>query len=176
MWLARITLMILLLGSSSMARAEEDESVLWGGLQSVNWTRAEASTASSATALTAVIGARYGVDDFWELAAQLSGGANLTESTRGDGLGMASLEARYTIDALTWVPWVCAGVGVLARADVGDQDLRLDMAAHLGVGLDYRPERDWGLSFSARVHSPLTDPERSSGPLETTIAYAWYLD
>jgi hypothetical protein len=176
MWLARITLLILLLGSTSLARAEADESVLWGGLQSVNWTRAEGISASSAAALSGVLGARYGVDDFWEIAAQVGGGANVTESSRGAGFGVATLEARYIIDALTWVPWVCAGMGAIARGGLNDQDPRLDMAAHLGVGLDYRPERAWGLSFSARVHSPLTDPERSSGPLETTLAYAWYLD
>jgi len=176
MWLARITLVILLLGSSPAARAEADESALWAGLQSVGWTRAETPSASSSMTMAGVLGVRYGVDDFWELAAQLGGGANVSESARGAGLGIAILEARYTIDALTWVPWVCAGVGAIGRDGANDGAARLDMIAHFGVGTEYRPERDWGLSFSARVHSPLTDPERSSGPVELTVAYAWYLD
>ena len=176
MWLARITLLILLLGSTSVAHAEEDETVLWTGLQSVGWARLQPPPSSNTMAMSAAFGARYGIDDFWEVAAQLSGGASLSESNRGAGFGTLILETRYTIDALTWVPWVCAGVGALGRDGVNEEDMRLDVTAHFGVGAEYRPARDWGLSFSARAHSPLTDPERSSGPVEFTVAYAWYLD
>lgn len=176
MWLNRIFLIIVLVGSASEARAEADETVLWGGLQSVSWTRSEAGTTTSAAAVTGVIGARYGIDDFWEVGAQIGGGANLTETTLGAPLGLATLEARYIIDALTWVPWVCAGVGAVLRGEASDPVRRVDMAGHLGAGTDYRPERAWGLSLSARLHAPFTDAERSYGPLEVTLAYAWYLE
>jgi hypothetical protein len=176
MWLTRISLLILLVGSASVAKAEAEETVLWGGIQSVNWTRVEASANASSAALTGVIGARYGIDDFWELAAQLGGGANVTESNHGAPFGLVSLEARYIIDALTWVPWVSGGVGAIVRGEADDSLARTDMTAHMGAGADYRPEREWGLSFSARLHTPFTDAERSYGPLELTLAYAWYLD
>ena len=176
MWLLRISVLALLLGPTSSALAEADETVLWAGAQGLSWSRVEAGVTAPGTAAAGAVGVRYGLDDFWEVSGQLGGGANLAEGRRGDLVMTGSLEARYIIDALTWVPWVCAGAGGLARDGLDDQGVRLDLMGHLGVGVEYRPARDWGLSFATRLHAPLTDPERSSGPLEITLGYAWYLD
>ena len=173
---ARITLLLWLIGVAPAAHAEAEETVLWTGMQGVNWSRAEASSTPSSGAMAGAVGARYGLDDFWELAAQLGAGATVIGADRGALFGVAFLEARYTIDALTWVPWVCAGGGTIVRDALDGDSLRADVTGHLGVGTDYRPAREWGLSFAMRAHVPFTDPGRSSGPVELTAAYAWYLD
>jgi hypothetical protein len=173
-----LTLMTVLLLTlpSSKARGEAGETVVHGGVQALQWTQVDTEPASSAAALGGAVGVRHGLDDFWEVALQLGGGAGISDPGSGHPMGTIHLEARYIIDALTWIPWISAGAGALARLGGKNVDARTDATAHLGVGLDYRPRRSWGLSASFRVHQALTDQEATSGPMETTVAAAWYLD
>jgi hypothetical protein len=175
----RSLVLISLLGvalTSSEARGESGETVVFGGIQSLQWSQVDTDPASSTMALGGTVGARHGLDDFWEIALQIGGGAALSDPEARHPVGTLHLEARYIIDALTWVPWISAGAGALTRFGGGDIDARTDVTAHLGVGLDYRPRREWGLSAAFRMHQAVTDLEATSGPMETTIAAAWYLD
>lgn len=127
-------------------------------------------------------GVRYAVDDFWELGGFASAGVGVGGGLRPEGLAQLAFEARYVIDALTWVPYLCAGVGGLLRSDgPGAYDglaagPAIDLTAHAGFGVEYRPSRDWSVGAVARYHFALTDLARTIGPIDFVISVSFYRD
>lgn len=136
------------------AEATEGEHELWAGLDAESTPRFGLSGQY-----------RYAWTDFWAVGATLQhrhgwrGGsaAGLPETA-------AFLDARLTLDALTWVPSVVVGLG--AATDWETLQLRVSAA---GV-LAYRPARDWSVKVRVGVEQSLID----SAPRPfLSFSYGW---
>lgn len=126
-------------------------------------------------------GVRYAVSDFWEIGGMARVGGGLGGGQRPELVAQTFFEARFIIDALTWVPFLAAGVGLLIRSDgtrawEGHAGPQFDATAHLGGGVEYRPERGWSLGLAFRYHATLSDLSRTVGPFDLAITYSFYTD
>ena len=127
-------------------------------------------------------GVRYALDDFWELGGALAVGVGLGGGPRAEPVFHLLAEARYVIDALQWVPYLCAGAGLLVRGDGPDayagpgSGPAFDATLHLGFGVEYRPSRDWSVGAVARYHLALPDPTRTVGPIDVFLSASFYYD
>ncbi|MFT7580079.1 MAG: hypothetical protein ACI9MR_001746 [Myxococcota bacterium] len=179
--------LLSLLLPTSAAHAEVDEfavsvgPALW--LSSATPTFADDSQLEVTSVAPAVhLGLRYGLTDFWQIGGSIGGGLALSGDHDPSFVGYAHTEAYYFLDALTWVVYGVAGVGVLARGQhpdvlVGTADgLRFDLSAALGAGLDYRPARDWSVGGAFRYHLVLTDFERTAPQFELAFTYTSYFE
>ena len=124
---------------------------------------------------------RYAVDDFWEFGGQLGVGAGLGADHQSEFVGHVAFESRYVIDALTWVPYLCIGLGALWRSDgprawAGGPEHAVDVTAHLGLGVEYRPARSWSIGLAAKYYLVLTDMAETTGPVHLNVSASWYLD
>ncbi|TNF37680.1 MAG: hypothetical protein EP329_02515 [Deltaproteobacteria bacterium] len=176
---------LLLALTSSLAlggdvRAEEGELALslgagaWLGSMTVD----EAEVFSVAP--TGVVAIRYGLDDFWQIGGSLSSGVALSGDHDPGFLGMAHAEVYYFLDVVTWVLWGVGGVGVVARdahPDVlaGEASAPVfDASAVVGVGLDYRPAREWSVGAAFRYQLVLTDLDRTAPTAHVALMYTLY--
>ncbi len=166
----------------SPAHAEEGE-LAWsvgGGLHSTVTLSGGGSTGRFYPLATG--GVRYSLSDFWELGGFLSGGVGLGGGVRAEGMAHLAAEVRYVIDALQWVPYLCAGAGVLLRTDGPDvltgvgSGPAVDATVHVGVGVEYRPSRDWSVGGVVRYHVALSDLSRTVGPIDVAITVSFYSD
>ena len=80
MWLLRISVLALLLGPTSSALAEADETVLWAGAQGLSWSRVEAGVTAPGTAAAGAAASFRGVGPLiilemtcWKSSAALAG-------------------------------------------------------------------------------------------------------
>ena len=129
---------------------------------------AQAATAAAAAAAV-VLGARYqmldlagrapvhlggltagmewGLSDFWNLQATLTGAGGGTRLGDAAAGGTVGVQIAALIDATQWIPYLAAGVrgGIL---DLG-VDAAIDAYVELygGGGLDYRPQRGWSVGL-----------------------------
>ncbi len=123
----------------------------------------------------------WSITEYWELSASIRGGGALA-GDQPEGIVHAILDCRYVIDALTWVPWLTMGVGALYRtrgtaAYLGDESAAgaLDMTAHAGLGVDYRPESNWSIGAVVRYNFAITDDiSRVVGPIELSLSASYY--
>jgi len=116
----------------------------------------------------------YALTDYWQLGLGVVAGAEVLAPTGPHGLAHVLLDGRFVLDAMTWVPYFTFGVGALIRDDPLDQ--RTDMTAHVGLGVDYRPSRQWSAGLIARYHFVLTDFAATVGPVEISLGVRFYLD
>lgn len=122
------------------------------------------------------VGAWYGVDDYWQLGAALDAGLGLPVVSDGGPtpdpafLGAARVEARYVLDIVEWVPHLSASVGALFD-DVGD-GARVDLIVGAGLGIDYRPARDWSVGLLGRFDAALTDPDGVGVGWQVALVYS----
>jgi len=92
-------------------------------------------------------GMEWGLSDFWNLQATLSGAGGGTATGIPAAGGTVGLQIATLIDATQWVPYIAAGVrGGLLDLDV---DTRIDAYFELygGGGVDYRPARGWSIGL-----------------------------
>ncbi len=117
-----------------------------------------------------------------QLGGYLAAGVALSGDHDPAFVGHAGAEAQLFIDVITWVAYAVAGAGALVRdahADsLSEQDpgLRIDATAHLGLGLDYRPARDWSVGGVARYQLVLTDLDRTAPTFDVALAYTLYFE
>ena len=166
---------------SSAAHAEQGEGAWTLGGTVPIFTHPTDDASLSRVAILGDLGLRYALDDFWELGAVVHGGIGLGGDQRPEGIGHALVETRYTIDALTWVPFLSAGLGCLIRSDGpaswrGVSGPRVDLTGHLGFGVEYRPERTWSLGLVARFHGVFTDIQDTIGPFGISMSWSGYWD
>ncbi|MCB9788135.1 MAG: hypothetical protein H6744_15745 [Deltaproteobacteria bacterium] len=124
---------------------------------------------------------RYAVTDFVELGGLLRVGVGLGDGRDPELVGALLAEARYAIDALTWVPWFGGGLGLLVRGQgpkgyFSGGGPSFDPTAHLGVGVDWRPSRRVALGAAFRFHLSLTELGQSLGPFDATLSCTFYAD
>ncbi len=163
------------------AYAEEGEFSLAIGTGLVITTLDEGHTSRDRFGPLIDLSVMWSLDDFWMLGARLQGALQLEDIDTMGGQGHLTVETRYVIDALVWVPWAAVGFGVLVEAPASAQTgvnegLAYDLTLHLGAGIDYRPERDYALGMSVRYHfAPLSMPEKM-GPIEVGIQGSFFFD
>jgi len=165
---------------TSSAHAEEGELALSLGagawLGSVTIDDAEVFS----VAPTGMVTIRYGLDDFWQIGGSLAGGVALSGDHDPGFLGMAHVEVYYFLDVVTWVLWGVAGVGAVARdahPDVlaGDSSGPVfDASAVVGLGLDYRPAREWSVGAQFRYQFVVTDLDRTAPTAHVALMYTLY--
>ncbi|MEZ4266256.1 MAG: hypothetical protein R3F39_07745 [Myxococcota bacterium] len=124
---------------------------------------------------------RYAVTDFVEVGGLLRVGVGLGGGVDPELIGALLAEARYTIDALTWVPWFGGGLGLLVRSEgprgyFKDDGPSFDPTAHLGVGLDWRATRRFALGAAFRFHLSLTELGDSLGPFDVSLTFTFFAD
>jgi hypothetical protein len=174
---------LAVLGAAPTARAERGELQLAPTLGVATWdTRLPAGGSVSRLAVVGGLELGYAVSDFWQIALTTRGGPALLGDPRVELGFLASLEMRYVIDAVTWVPYLCGGAGVLVRslgpdAYAGGQGPAADLVLHLGLGVDYRPARAFSIGAAIRYHLAVTDLVRTSvGPLDAAFRVAVFFD
>ena len=163
--------LVVLSVTPRVANAEAGELSLSAGLTAARWADSRGGPAILDSGLA--LGATWWFTDFWSVALRLRGTSTITGVDAPAPVMNAALEARYVLDALTWVPWACAGAG----GGWGDHSGPGGGAAalvHAGVGIDYRPSRRWSVGLSGRYYVALTDLERTSGPMALTVALRLY--
>ena len=101
---------------------------------------------------------RYCLTDFWALGGSLEQGVDAKGAHTA-----ATVDARLTIDALTFVPSVVAGVGARARWSGEVEPVALGALA-----LGWRPERSWALQVRVQVEAIGLNGEVRAG-----LAVAW---
>ena len=101
---------------------------------------------------------RYCLTDFWALGSSLEQGLDANGAHTA-----ATVDARLTIDALTFVPSVVAGVGARARWSGEVEPVALGALA-----LGWRPERSWALQVRVQVEAI-----GLNGELRAGLAVAW---
>ncbi len=163
------------------AAAEEGESAWSVGAGLMTFTHARPEGTVVRLAPIADVAYRYAVDDFWELGVAPAAGPGFGGDYPAEAVGRALFETRYVIDALTWVPYLCFGIGVLARGDGpskwdGHQQPSVDMTGHAGLGVEWRPARSWSLGLVAKYHATITDLDQTVGPIEVGFSASWYVD
>ncbi len=165
------------------ARADQGELALSLGLTTLQVSASGLSDGAGADDLSAGrlgflahAGLTYSLTDYWQVAGLVEGGAGLLGGPDPEGLFQVLVDGRFVLDALTWVPYLTAGGGLLVRTlgpdayyDQGAPRPRLDATIHVGLGVDYRPRRDWALGAVARYHVVLTDLARTTGPVALTL-------
>ena len=90
-------------------------------------------------------GMEWGLSDFWNLQATLSGEGGGTLAGEAAAGGTVGIQISTLIDATQWVPYLSVGIrgGLL---DLG-LDAAIDPYLELygGGGVDYRPARGWSV-------------------------------
>lgn len=178
--LSLFTLSCALLGPNS-AFAEEGEHALSAGIGVLMTSHAPEVGPSQRFAPVVEIAYRYAVDDFWELGGHVGVGIDVGGDVTESSIGFMFFESRYVIDALTWVPYLCIGLGALLREDgprvwSGEAGPTLDLTGHAGLGVEWRPARSWSLGLVAKYHLALTDIKGTTGPIHVGFSASWYLD
>ena len=176
-----VTVLAVWGGGLQIARAEAGETVLSTGVELLMLNHALPDGAVSRLAPLIELSFRHAVDDFWELGGTLAMGFGLGGGQEAEAVGRAAFESRFVIDALTWVPFLSFGLGVLFRGDGprgwdGGPRPALDITGHLGGGLEWRPARAWSVGVGIRYHAVLTDLGDTVGPIELGATVSWYLD
>jgi hypothetical protein len=124
----------------------------------------------------------WSIDHYWELGLAVRGGGAVAAGDRPEGIAHALLDCRYVIDAMTWSPWLTIGVGALLRtrgtlAYRGDEAAvpDVDLTLHAGLGLDYRPSREWSVGLVVRYNLAVTDDLAGMvGPIEAALQASTY--
>ena len=129
----------------------------------------------------ASLGGFYALTDFWHIGGRLTGGVEVLDPLAPRGVVHGSVVVRYVIDALQWIPMLEVGLGVLGKTGaVGPEDSGLSepvtFSAHAGFGLEYRPQRHWGVGGGLRYHLLPTQLTQITGPFELTVGMTWYFD
>jgi len=164
------SLALLVIGATpDIARGEEGEVSVSAGGTVARWASADTSTVEGGLAL----GATWWLTDFWSAGLRLRGVGTLSGPDAPAPAASAHLEARYVLDALTWVPWVCAGAGGSWGGSSGPGGGTAGLV-HAGLGLDYRPRRVWSVGIAGRYHLALTDLDQTTGPLELSLILRIY--
>ena len=116
------------------------------------------------------LGYRYGVSDFFTFVCDIS--YLPLPWTGGDVAHMGMLRAgmTYTIDALEWVPWL----GLQAGLFVGSHGETFDQGLAAGLGLDYRPRRNWSVGVEAWYHAMFDRFENFPAMLTVGLRGSWY--
>lgn len=122
---------------------------------------------------TFLVGAEVGwlkhVTDFWNV------GATLRDRRRplrpSDGRTHATVDVRYVVDALTWIPGATLGLGLTADSTGKRFEMRPCGRAELALG--YRAHRTWGLAL--RPGADLAWTGAGLTPVWTvSVAWVWY--
>jgi len=173
--------LLLLCLPTHNASAEEGEHTLSAGLSWLSLTHPQESAPDLRMGALGGITYRYAVDDFWELGGNLSFGVDAGGDQAAAFVGQALFETRYVIDALTWVPYLCIGAGALMRSGAPrvwkeESTLSVDLSAHAGIGVEWRPARAWSIGIAARYHILITDFAETRGPIDLNVSASWYVD
>jgi opacity protein-like surface antigen len=171
-----ILIIIFTLLPSSPGRADKGEWQMAVGLGTHTLVTSTGNNATTQLAPTIQLGVAYALTDYWQLAIELFGGAEVLLKDGPGGFAQALIEARFVFDALTWVPYVGLGFGTTVRDAPSSDIIATDATAHVGIGVDYRPSRRWSIGLSARYNFLLTDFDGSTGPIQTTITFKLYMD
>lgn len=131
----------LCLGSKASGAAGEHSVVTGLGYHRLSWDIEGASDG-----LGVLVGYRYGLADDWNLlgSAQYAGFLN---PEKRFGLVTATAGVAYLVDALTFVPEVRIGAGYVGPI-IGNA-IRSDVALMVGVALEYRRHRPFGVGVVA---------------------------
>jgi hypothetical protein len=156
--------MVLALALPAGARAEVGEWALTLGAGATGITSEPLVIAPTLSA-----GLRYGASDFWILGATLDAGPRFADGLDG-GHALATAEAVYAIDIVTWVPRLSVGLGALVT--LADES-RIDLALTAGLGLEYRADRDWALLFTGRY---LYLPTAEQSAFSFVFGYTLYFE
>lgn len=170
-------LSVSLLFGAGAARAESGEWTLWGGLGG-QWSQVgnAAGDVDDRWVLPSLeIGAVLALDDYWQIGVSCSAGPSFLGDASPEPAERFGVEARFIIDALTWVPYLSAGVAaVVHHQEVGAA--RLDGALFGGFGMDYRPQRAWSLGGFGRAWATVTGPSHTSLTLDFQVVFSFYVD
>ncbi|MFH1530134.1 MAG: hypothetical protein ABIK09_05285 [Pseudomonadota bacterium] len=133
----------LAIGSTSAAAAEAESAVVLGARYlMVDLTDREPVHLGGVTA-----GMEWGLSDFWNLQATISGFGGGTATGVAAAGGTVGIQIATLIDATQWVPYLAAGVrcGLL---DIGvDASIDPYLEVYGGGGVDYRPSRSWAVGL-----------------------------
>ncbi|MGM0574322.1 MAG: hypothetical protein ACQEXJ_01125 [Myxococcota bacterium] len=173
--------LLALLAVSPPAAAEKGELTWMTGVGQLTLVTEDLPDTVTRHATLVHGGARYAVTDFIQVGGLLRAGVGYGEGLDPEPVGQGLVEARYLIDALTWVPFLAAGFGGLYRGDgpdayAGGEGPTWDVTAHGGIGVDWRPERRWSLGVVARYHVSLTELGEALGPFDVAVTFALYRD
>ena len=178
---ATLFVVLALCFTATSVHAEQGEHALSVGISWLTLTHPDAGEASFRMGGAADLGYRYALDDFWEIGGVITLGVDAGGDPKAGFIGHALFETRYVIDALTWVPYLCAGVGALARTSsphtwVEGSHVSVDLSAHAGLGVEWRPARSWSLGIVGRYHLVPTDFSATKGPIQLSFLINWFLD
>ena len=170
-----------MLVAPNQAFAEEGEHALSAGASLMVLTHPSDAGGMLRFAPGAGIGYRYAIDDFWELGASLTLGGSLGADKPEAFIGHALFESRYVIDALTWVPYLCFGLGALVRGGgprlwESGMSPSVDLTGHAGLGVEWRPARSWSIGLEAKYVVVLSDISQTTGPVQVRASASWYFD
>ena len=169
-WLRCVLCLCALLPASAWATQGEHET-------SVGITGGMHGVPGVGGTVTSPVGGVYGrwlydLSDLWGLGAGLHSRVFSADGNYGSSLGSRTaitLDGRFVLDALQWIPSIGAGVGVGYGTGVGNTWMPW---AHLDLGVDYRPARTW--SVGARIGAEGVLDTNSTYIWAATLCWTWY--
>lgn len=134
--------LVFALGVGSVRAAEAEASVVLGA----RYHMVDLAARAPAHLGGITAGMEWGLSDFWNLQATLSGAGGGASGVGAAG-GTVGLQIATLVDATQWIPYLAAGVrgGLL---DLG-LDAQLDpyLEIYGGGGVDFRPRRGWSVGL-----------------------------
>ncbi|MCC6623271.1 MAG: hypothetical protein IT385_18575 [Deltaproteobacteria bacterium] len=123
-------------------------------------------------------GAWYGIDDYWQLGGGGHAGLGIPVATEGAApdpafVGSLGAEVRYVLDIVEWVPHLAVAIGGMWNG-VGELGA-FDLIVGGGLGIDYRPAREWSVGLSGRYDVALTDLDGISATFHVALVYSLHL-
>jgi len=106
----------------------------------------------------------YGLTDAYNLMVEVGGSRHSSSKMSGcedcDALlaGHGGVGVAYTLDVISWVPYLGLLFGGYRFSGAGMDDPLYKAGFQLALGCDYRPSRHWGVGVQARYHTFVDAP------------------
>lgn len=164
--LVRLLPIFLLCTGRALAAAGE-HSICTG----VGYHRLSLGPGDSGNGLGVFVGYRYGLSDDWYLDSRFGYGGYVTKERRF-GIVFGALSAVYLIDVTSFIPEISLGIGY--AGPTSDSGLRHDLFFKLGVALEYRRVRPFGIGIVGEYKVFVRNRERARGDTCALVYVAKY--
>lgn len=152
--------------------ASEGEHAFAGGLRYVFQQRSEEAGGDTHGAGVSVE-YRYAASDFFAVVIAADYAISPGDAGSRAHVGNVRGGLAYTIDAVAWVPWVAATIGLYAAPQL---DPPVDAGLALGIGLDYRPARGYALGAEIWYHGLTNHFGEIPAMIAAGFKATWYMD
>lgn len=176
--------LVFCFGVPRNAQGFVSEGQVWGAAGTANINHA-APTLAGWWGPKVEAGVALHLNDFFRVTADVSSSHHFERMNEDDEpIGphtvlSTAIGARYSLDVLTYVPWVGLAFGYHPLGPPSEQAATGDpFSLRATIGIDYRRSRTLSFGGAVHLHAPLTDPGNfphySAIRLHVAYHFRWY--